>query len=150
MLNALAHAPGLRVIEKMASRLAAHGAGVNGQKSVSRPVQALEQVVLRMKRRLGTLEYYMYGLHDRRFSWSDKSAFMSVRDFVDWWQTLNPLDFHALLNNKLIFKRLITGLGLPTPPLLAVYDPIEGETRSGMPFRNAEDIARWIHEERIE
>jgi hypothetical protein len=99
-------------------RAARHGRRVHGK---GYPAQLAEILALRLLLgRLSPSEYYDFGLcESTRLRFGDKRRYLGWRSPV--FGRLNPLMWHALANDKLVFYTLMQGLGMPTPRLYAVY-----------------------------
>lgn len=73
--------------------------------------------------RLYAPDYFMYGVYDdRRYSRAGK------REVLSWHpariaDALNDPGSRALCDDKLLFHALLRGLGAPSPPVYAAYDP---------------------------
>jgi hypothetical protein len=79
--------------------------------------------------RLKPQEYFYYRLFDSSLSLEQKREFIGKREQPWIHLACNERSWTGLCHDKLLFYTLMTGLGLPTPRLLALYH----ENRKGVP-----------------
>lgn len=89
-------------------------------------------------------EYFAYGLFDPDMPWEAKTEYVGGKLMRRLWSALNPIEYRWIFKDKLVFKRLCQGMGLPTAELLGVFDPDWGYDAAGNPLRTADDLRRWI------
>ncbi len=103
-----------------------------------------EQIRFKFRNELQPVEYYRFGLDDPSIPWEEKLSYLGASRIRKIWRIMTPPRYHYVFKNKLVFKRVFGGAGLPLPTLHAVYDPHWGRTEDGQPFRTESDIRNWI------
>lgn len=104
--------------------------------------QLLDIVRLRMgSSQLGADDYYLYQLHDQRFSFRDKTQFLGWRRSQDIDRILNSDDWRIYANDKVKFSEAMTAAGLRTPRIHAVFSD-SGLTLSGARLLETEEQVR--------
>lgn len=68
-------------------------------------------------------DYYAYEFYRPGKSWAEKSLYLGAMGSRYWPFENNPLKSERLFTYKVIQKAMLTGLGLPTPPLIAAVGP---------------------------
>lgn len=89
-------------------------------------------------------EYFFFGLFDPDMPTEAKEEYIGQKLMRPLWSALNPIEYRYLFKNKLVFKQVCVGAGLPVADFLGVFDPDWGYAANGQPLRTAEDLARWI------
>lgn len=102
-----------------------------------------EQARLLFTRDMTADDYYLYGLDRPTLSWTAKREFVGSRFRLRWQAALNPPHYRFFTDDKLVFKRFLTALGVPTPPLLGLIGPA-GRAETGEPLRSRADLERWL------
>jgi hypothetical protein len=93
-------------------------------------------------------DYYEYGLDRPHLPWSQKRDFIGGFDQWRWFELFNPPAYRFFTEDKVIFKRYMSAVGIPVPRLLGVIDP-EGSAATGEPLRTDDDVRAWLKEGRI-
>lgn len=95
--------------------------------------------------RLDPLEYYEFGLYDdARFSPSAKREFLGKQRNREIDRLLNNPQWRSVADSKLVTHAFLTGLGLPTPKIYALYYR-KGRSLASVPcFRTPEAMADFL------
>jgi hypothetical protein len=115
----------------------------------SLPRRLWEQARLLAARAMTADDYYLYRLHRRDLPWAAKLEFVGARHRLRWQLALNPREYRCFTDDKLIFKRFLVGVGIPTPRLLGVVGP-HGRAETGEPLRSAAELGVWLAAGRAE
>jgi hypothetical protein len=121
---------------------------VHAALSAGRRMTSILTEIVSLRRGAGRLtpnEYFYYRLWDPALSAAEKSRFVGKQAQNAMHIACNDAGWYATAADKLLFQTVMTGAGLPVPPLLAV-------TRAGLGagdtriFRNADEIAVFLRE----
>jgi hypothetical protein len=90
--------------------------------------------------------YFHYRLFDPKLTRAAKRRYLPEAPKANerLWETLTPSDYRCLYDNKLIFHRFFSSIGLPLAALFGVFDPEVGRTEEGRPLRTATDLAELL------
>jgi hypothetical protein len=92
-----------------------------GQARVYRsvPAQLWDLIVHKLKLGVHPRDYYDLEFFKDGKSWEEKRRYICRRGSTFWPFANNPLRYNLLFINKYVEKAVLTGLGIPTPKLLA-------------------------------
>ncbi len=107
--------------------------------------RVLEQGCLLALNGITAEDYYLYELWRPALRLREKRAFLGDHDNWRWRIAVNPERYHFLTEDKVVFKRLMKGIGVPVPELYGVVGP-EGRAESGEPLQTEADIRAWFEE----
>lgn len=119
---------------------------VAGEARLARRI--LDQNRLLLSNGIRPRDYYALGLD--RPTWSAAAK----REFIGgvaeaWLEAVNPRAYRMFSDDKLVFKRYMTGVGLPVPRLLGVFGG-PGASEDGYPLRTLDHLRDWLNTRKIE
>jgi Sugar-transfer associated ATP-grasp len=117
-------------------------------------VTSLPRRILQQWRLLGAnaitaSDYYMYGLDRAELPWARKREFVGELERWRWLLVFNPEPYRFLTENKVVFKRCLSGLGVPVAPLLGVIGP-HGRAETGEHLRTDHEVKTWLEASGVE
>ena len=107
--------------------------------------RVLEQGCLLALNGITAEDYYLYELWRPELCLREKRAFLGDHDNWRWRIAVNPERYHFLTEDKVVFKRLMKGIGVPVPELYGVVGP-QGRAESGEPLQTEAEIRAWFEE----
>ena len=107
--------------------------------------RVLEQGCLLALNGITAEDYYLYELWRPALCLREKRAFLGDHDNWRWRIAVNPERYHFLTEDKVVFKRLMKGIGVPVPELYGVVGP-QGRAESGEPLQTEAEIRAWFEE----
>lgn len=102
-----------------------------------------EQLCLLAARGITAANYYQNGLFDGTLTWAQKEAFLGSFAGQRWQRQVNPPDYDGITEDKLVFTKYFTGLGIPVPPILAVITSA-GHARACAILTSRDEVVRWL------
>ena len=86
--------------------------------TMSVPRQIIDLAVHKLLLNTDPRDYYQYKFYEGNQSWDEKSRYMSESGSRYFPWELNPLKYNVLFTDKFVQKTILSGMGIPTPPLL--------------------------------
>lgn len=118
-----------------------HDAGtIAARHNVSRLPLLAEGAALMLGGKMALDTYFHYRFFDPAVK--DKEAYLpeAPRANERMWAKLTPPKYRCLYENKYVFNRFFTGMGLPVAKLYGVFDERDGFTADGRPLRTAAQL----------
>lgn len=112
----------------------------------SRAALLMEAASLALRGRMAVDTYFHYRLFDSKLTRTAKRHYLSEAPKANerLWCALTPREYRCLYDNKVIFHRFFSSIGLPLAALYGVFDPNVGRTEEGQPLRTAVDLAQLL------
>ena len=124
-----------------------HDSGVAAREQHrSRAAMLVEATSLALRGRMAVDTYFHYRLFDSKLTGTAKRRYLSEAPKANerLWGALTPREYRCLYDNKLIFHRFFSAIGLPLAALFGVFDAEVGRTEGGQPLRSVGDLAQLL------
>jgi len=122
------------------------------EQGLSRVKMLSEAALLAVQGRMAVDTYFHYRLFDPKLSAEAKREFLSEAPGANrqLWSVLTPRRYGCLFENKLIFNRYFTSVGLPLATVFGVFDPQVGRSMDGESLRTEPELRTFLRRFRQE
>jgi hypothetical protein len=140
-------------LQRLKRRVSRHARGVKSawcdsaivarEQHRSRAAMLIEATSLALRGRMAVDTYFHYRLFDPKLTRTAKRHYLpeAPKANARLWNALTPREYRCLYDNKVIFHRFFSSIGLPLAGLFGVFDPDVGRTEEGQPLRSVGDLS---------